>query len=160
MKFFILLLFVFPLFAQPSACDLNEDGSVNVVDYQLLVNMALGKVPCTANINGAGVCNVVTAQRIVRAALDKGCTVDVPSPHSVTLTWTHSISPNVMNYKIYRGDVSGGPYTLVATLDYVNTWVDTGVSAGATYYYVATAVDGSGNESAYSNQAQAVIPSP
>lgn len=161
-KFLFLLLFL----ALPSvllgqtACDLNGDGSVNIVDYQLLVNMALGKIPCTANINGAGVCDVVTAQRIIRAALDKGCTVDTPAPHAVTLNWTHSVTPSVTNYKVYRGSVSGGPYTLIATLDYVNTWEDTNVSSGATYYYVVTALDGVGNESVYSNEAQSTIPSP
>jgi hypothetical protein len=35
--------------------------------------------------------------------------------------------------------------------------VDTTVQSGATYYYVATAVDANG-ESGYSNQAAAVIP--
>ena len=35
---------------------------------------------------------------------------------------------------------------------------DSGVQSGATYYYVSTAVDASNNESAYSNEASAVIP--
>jgi hypothetical protein len=38
--------------------------------------------------------------------------------------------------------------------------VDTPVHAGLTYCHVATAMDNSGNECDYSNQAQAVIPSP
>ena len=38
-------------------------------------------------------------------------------------------------------------------------YTDTNVTAGQTYYYVATAVEGS-SESAYSNQATAVIPTP
>jgi len=32
------------------------------------------------------------------------------------------------------------------------------LQSGTTYYYVTTAVDSSGNESVYSNQAAAVIP--
>jgi len=32
------------------------------------------------------------------------------------------------------------------------------VQNGQSYYYVTTAVDASGNESSYSNQAQAIIP--
>jgi fibronectin type 3 domain-containing protein len=39
-------------------------------------------------------------------------------------------------------------------------FVDASVQAGQKYYYVVTAVDGSGAESAYSNQVQTVIPSP
>ena len=80
--------------------------------------------------------------------------------HAVDLAWTASIS-TVAGYNVYRGTVSGGPYTklnssLVAGIAYT----DTAVQGGQTYYYVTTAVDSSGNESAYSNQAQAVVPSP
>jgi fibronectin type 3 domain-containing protein len=34
------------------------------------------------------------------------------------------------------------------------------VQSGQTYYYVVTAVDTSGAESVYSNQVQAIVPSP
>jgi fibronectin type 3 domain-containing protein len=46
------------------------------------------------------------------------------------------------------------------SLDATTAYTDTSVSSGQTYYYVATAVDGSSNESGYSNQTQAVIPNP
>jgi fibronectin type 3 domain-containing protein len=39
-------------------------------------------------------------------------------------------------------------------------YIDSSVSAGLTYYYVATAVDSSNVESGYSNQAMAIVPSP
>ena len=42
----------------------------------------------------------------------------------------------------------------------VTTYPDRTVQAGQTYYYVVTAVDGSGAESVYSNQIQVVIPTP
>src|SRR5437879_7706535 len=78
--------------------------------------------------------------------------------HSVALSWNASTS-TVAGYNVYRGAVSGGPYakissSLVAVLDYT----DSTVQHGTTYYYVTTAVDSSGNESAYSNEAPAVIP--
>jgi fibronectin type 3 domain-containing protein len=38
------------------------------------------------------------------------------------------------------------------------TYSDTTVQNASTYYYVTTAVDSSGVESSYSNQATAVIP--
>ncbi len=56
-----------------SACDLNFDGVVSVLDVQLAVNMSLGTTPCTANINGPGVCAVTTIQRVVNAALGGPC---------------------------------------------------------------------------------------
>ena len=62
-------------------------------------------------------------------------------------------------YRVYRSESSGGSYnalngTAISALNYS----DDSVSAGTTYYYVVTAVDPSGAESVYSNQATAVIP--
>jgi hypothetical protein len=37
---------------------------------------------------------------------------------------------------------------------------DNQVQAGHTYFYVATAINGSNSESGYSSQAQAIVPSP
>jgi hypothetical protein len=158
--FQVALLVVAGQVAWPqSACDLNLDGSVNIVDVQLGVNMTLGLAPCTANINGAGVCNVVTVQRVINAGLGGTCQTD--SAHSVSLSWTASVSSNVSGYNLYRGTTAGGPFTKVnSTLIAATSYQDTTVQAGQAYYYVATAVDGSAIESAYSNQAPAVIPSP
>jgi hypothetical protein len=79
--------------------------------------------------------------------------------HSVTLNWAASTSSNIVGYNLYRGSTSGGPYTQIGFTG-GTSYVDTNVSSGQTYYYVATAVDGSNNESADSNQAAAVIPIP
>jgi fibronectin type 3 domain-containing protein len=77
------------------------------------------------------------------------------------LTWTASTSSNVTGYNVYRGVVAGGPYTKINALPVAATsFIDTAAQAGLTYYYVTTAVDSNNNESAYSNQAQAVIPYP
>lgn len=78
--------------------------------------------------------------------------------HTVGLTWTASTSV-VVGYNVYRGSQSGGPYQKVNTsLQSASGFTDSGVSSGQTYFYVVTAVDGSGNESAFSNEASAVIP--
>jgi hypothetical protein len=80
--------------------------------------------------------------------------------HSVSLSWTDSGS-GLVGYNVYRGSVSGGPYTKInSALDSTTTYTDTSVLAGRTYYYVTTSVNGSGMQSGYSNQAQAVVPSP
>lgn len=82
-----------------------------------------------------------------------------PPPHSVDLTWNSSAS--AVGYNIYRGSTSGGPYSIVNTsLDASTAFTDNNVTAGQTYYYVVTAVDGSSNQSGYSNEARAVIPTP
>ncbi len=82
-----------------------------------------------------------------------------PPQHSVNLNWNSSA--NAVGYNVYRGSVSGGPYSIVNTsLDGSTAFADNSVVAGRTYYYVVTAVDGSSNESGYSNETSAVIPTP
>jgi Abnormal spindle-like microcephaly-assoc'd, ASPM-SPD-2-Hydin len=85
----------------------------------------------------------------------------IASPlHSVALSWAPSAS-SVIGYNIYRSATSGGPYTKInAGLNATTTYTDNTVEAGLTYYYATTAVDARGVESGYSNQVQAVIPSP
>jgi fibronectin type 3 domain-containing protein len=67
----------------------------------------------------------------------------------------------VVGYNIYRGTKTGGPYNKVnSSLNTDTTFTDSSVTAGATYFYVVTAVDGTGTESPFSNEAKAVIPTP
>lgn len=81
--------------------------------------------------------------------------------HSVSLSWTASNSSNISGYNVYRGSMSGGPYTqLNLSLVASTTYTDTTVLAGQTYYYVTTAVNSSNQESGNSNEAQAAIPDP
>lgn len=84
----------------------------------------------------------------------------VAPQHSVALNWQPSQSV-VIGYNLYRGTVSGGPYTRInSSADTTTAYTDNTVVSGSTYYYVATAVAGDGSESTYSNQVQAVIPNP
>jgi len=144
-----------------SACDLNQDSALNVLDVQLAINMSLGLKGCTANIEGVGVCNADVVVRVVNASLGGPCVTGIGagSSHSVTLNWTASYSPNIAGYNIYRASVSGGPYTRLNT-SLVNgtSFADTAVQSGQSYYYVATAVDTSGTESSYSNETPANLP--
>jgi fibronectin type 3 domain-containing protein/regulation of enolase protein 1 (concanavalin A-like superfamily) len=70
----------------------------------------------------------------------------------INLSWT--VSPGAISYQIKRSITSGGPYTTVATGVNVANYADTGLSADTTYYYVVSALNGSG-ESANSTQASA-----
>jgi hypothetical protein len=82
-----------------------------------------------------------------------------PVQHSVALAWNASTSSNVTGYNIYRGTISGGPYTRInSSLNPSTNDTDSSVQSGQTYYYVVTAVDSSANESSYSNEVPAVIP--
>ena len=85
-------------------------------------------------------------------------TATVQQAHSVALSWIASTSA-VAGYNVYRSTVSSTQYakvnsSLVGSLAYT----DTTVLSGTIYYYVTTAVDASGNESAHSNEVSANIP--
>jgi hypothetical protein len=137
------------------ACDLNQDGVVNVVDVQLATNIDLGLLSCPADVNG-GVCGSTLVQQIVSAALGQGCSATVS--HSVSLTWTPSASPNIAGYNVYRSSTTGGPYALLNSALVTAPYIDTSVTAGQTYYYVITAVNTSNQQSGYSTQTQATVP--
>ena len=84
-----------------------------------------------------------------------------PPKHSVNLSWTASTSQNIIGYNIYRSVTSGKQYSKInSVLDASTLYTDTTVVDGTTYYYVTTAVNSTNEESAYSNQATAVIPPP
>ncbi|HKS76664.1 MAG TPA: choice-of-anchor D domain-containing protein [Terriglobales bacterium] len=98
--------------------------------------------------------NTAPGSPVVEALGGNGVVVQ----HSVNLAWNASTSA-VAGYNVYRGNVSGGPYSKInPSLDSSTAYADSSVSSGTTYYYVTTAVDSQGTESAYSNQVQAVIP--
>lgn len=70
----------------------------------------------------------------------------------VSLSWT--ASSGATSYNVKRSTTSGGPYSNVATGVTSTNFTDTGLTNGTTYFYVVSAVNGSG-ESANSNQASA-----
>jgi IPT/TIG domain len=84
----------------------------------------------------------------------------VSPKHSVSISWDVSASTNAAYYKVYRGTVSGGPYTQLGTNIVATSYSDSTVQSGVTYYYVTTAVSTAGLESIFSNQFKGVIPTP
>lgn len=59
----------------------------------------------------------------------------------VTLTWN---APGATNYKISRSIVSGSGYTLIANVP-VNSFTNTGLGNGVTYYYMISAANAAGS---------------
>jgi hypothetical protein len=112
----------------------TANGSVN--GSISIVSNATGS-PATVTLSGTGVTLV---------------------QHSVALTWNASTS-TVVGYNVYRTTVSGTGYTKMnASLVGVLNYTDSTVQNATTYFYVTTAVDANGNESANSNEVSAPIP--
>jgi len=56
-----------------SACDIGQNGNINVADVQLVVNEALGATQAANDLNGDGAVNVVDIQLEIDAVLGLGC---------------------------------------------------------------------------------------
>ncbi len=77
----------------------------------------------------------------------------------VSLSWNASNSPDIVGYNIYRSKSSKGGYSkLNSKLDADTYYTDSTAAGDTTYYYATTAVDSSGKESGYSNQAKVTVP--
>lgn len=85
-----------------------------------------------------------------------------PLAHSVDVTWSASVSASLQGYNVYRSGVSGGPYTRISSTLSPTTllYTDTTPVSGQKYFYVVTAVDTSGAESAASLEVAVTIPTP
>jgi fibronectin type 3 domain-containing protein len=78
--------------------------------------------------------------------------------HNVQLSWTDSGS-GLSGFNVYRSTSSGSGYILLnGALVSTDAFTDSTAQSGTTYFYVTTAVDSTGTESSYSNEAQAIIP--
>jgi hypothetical protein len=76
----------------------------------------------------------------------------------VSLDWDDNTESDLAGYNVYRSEISGGPYTQIATLVATSDYLDLAVTNGIPYYYVVSAVDTATpvpNESDNSNEASA-----
>jgi len=77
--------------------------------------------------------------------------------YTVNLSWNSST--NVVGYNVYRGTSANGSYSRInSTVDANTAFTDSSVVAGSTYYYAATSVNSSGQESALSTPVQVAVP--
>jgi probable HAF family extracellular repeat protein len=80
-------------------------------------------------------------------------TASALSDNRIQLSWTQPYRAATFNVKI--STYSGGPYTTVATGVSSTTFVDTGLTAGTTYYFVVSGVSATGSEGYNSNEVYA-----
>ncbi|HWV45562.1 MAG TPA: fibronectin type III domain-containing protein [Nitrospira sp.] len=80
-------------------------------------------------------------------------TLNAPSSSSVTLTWNANTESDLAGYRVYRATSSGTYGAPITTIQGNTTsYIATGLQFGTTYFFVVTAFDIAGNESAYSNE--------
>ena len=83
---------------------------------------------------------------------------------NVSFIWEPNTEPDLAGYRVWRSNVSGGPWTMVGEIpcgSNDNTcarFTELGVPDG-TYFWVATAYDNEGYESEYSNEQTATLDS-
>jgi hypothetical protein len=114
--------------------------------------------PVGAETDNGTVTIVSNAANSPAAISLSGTGVAPQTQHNVQLSWTDS-DASISGYNVYRSTTSGSGYVMLnGSLVGADAYSDTTVQSGTTYYYVTTAVNTSGTESAYSNEAQAIIP--
>ena len=80
-------------------------------------------------------------------------TLNAPSSSSITLTWNANTERIYPGYRVYRATLSGTYGAPIATIQgNTASYTATGLQFGTTYFFVVTAYDIAGNESAYSNE--------
>jgi fibronectin type 3 domain-containing protein len=77
--------------------------------------------------------------------------------HTVNLSW--NASPSAAGYNVYRSVTSGAGYSRINSgLNGTLSYSDGTVQSSQSYFYVTTAVDGTGAESAFSSEVSVNIP--
>jgi hypothetical protein len=159
------------LTASNAAVTISADGSTSsefsIVGLNLPVTISAGQVipvtiQFTPNASGSASGNAgFTSNAVDSPTIEAVTGTGVAQvSHNVYLSWDAG-DGNAVGYNVYQGTAQGGPYEMINTvLDASTNYTDYTVVSGSIYYYVATKVNAQGQESAYSNVAQAVIPNP
>ncbi|HXO19660.1 MAG TPA: hypothetical protein VOA87_07015, partial [Thermoanaerobaculia bacterium] len=120
--------------------------------YQVIVH-ASGNTACAAAPTACGTTSLPTVPCTPPAA-PAGLTATTPSTNTVGLSW--SAVAGATAYRIYRGTMTGGPYSLVASVAApTTTYQNVFLPGGSTFFYVVRAFLGC--ESGNSNEAQATV---
>jgi hypothetical protein len=127
----------------------------------------LSGTPSTTNIGTYANISISVSDGAASASLAPfTITVGSGTTGSVTVSWTPpttrtdgSTLTNLAGYRIYYGTSSGNYTDMISvTNPGLTTYVVANLMGGATYYFVATAVDANGLESPYTNVGSKTLP--
>ncbi len=118
-----------------------------------------GIVRVSANIRGlaagtySATLTITTKGNTNPRTLPVKLTVSRATTQTATLTWAPNRERDLAGYKIYRATASGTYGAPIATVPKTATsYIVKGLENRTTYFFVITAYDVAGNESAYSNE--------
>ena len=120
----------------PQTIPAGQSVSFNVAFTPQSSGTVSGSLSFTSNASSSGTLESLTG-------------VGTATQYSVNLSW--NASSDVMGYNIYRSTAANGTYSKINSSVNSNTaYTDSTVISGQTYYYAATSVNSSGQESARS----------
>jgi hypothetical protein len=138
-----------------SASSSNSQFTISGVSFPLTIPASQSVqvyVTYAPTKNGSASAAVSVASNASNTPSESVSGTGVTPTYSVSLSWTASTS-SVAGYNIYRGTTAGQYTKLNPSLNSTTAYTDNTVAAGVTYYYAATAVNSSGEESSYSTPA-------
>jgi Abnormal spindle-like microcephaly-assoc'd, ASPM-SPD-2-Hydin len=131
-------------------------GSAVTLSPSQSITLTVQYSPTTA-ASTAGTLAIASNATVASPTIPISGTGVAQTQHTVSLSWNASTSAT--GYNVYRSATSGTGYSRVNSgVDGGLNYSDTSVQNGQTYFYVTTAVDGSGQESAYSSEVSVLIP--
>jgi Abnormal spindle-like microcephaly-assoc'd, ASPM-SPD-2-Hydin len=128
----------------PLTIGAGQSAALNIAFAPSNSGSALGTLTLSSNASNSRTTESLTGTGIVQQ-------------HDVELWWTPSTSP-VAGYNVYRGAAAGVYSKINTAVDPQTTYTDSTVVSGVTYYYAATAVNSSGEESSYSTPLEVAVP--
>jgi fibronectin type 3 domain-containing protein len=103
----------------------------------------------------AGKLTVNASSDTTAPAVPTGLRVDSASPAGIQLAWDAVTGDaSLYGYEVLRSNTAGGPYEMIARVT-SNSYPDTTIVEGATYYYVVRSLDESFNRSGNSEEVSA-----
>jgi cellulose 1,4-beta-cellobiosidase len=107
-------------------------------------------------VNGSGTsASSAQVSALTVPAAPSGVTATPVSASQVNVSWT--ATAGATSYTVQRSTTSGGPYTTVGSPT-TNSFSNTGLTAGTTYYYVVEAVNASGTSAASTQVSALTMP--
>jgi len=119
----------------------------------LSVQVAGGRIHLTLNPRSA-IALVAEEAELTPPAAPAGLRVTTEGNGQVSLAWSPAAQDDSIRYNVYRSPVTGGGFIKVNGQPLsATTFTDTGLRNAQNEFYVVTALDQNGNESAWSNEA-------